>query len=134
LLSPPFPAPIYVEITSNYQGSCDIYVQDPNRPPPTETFTGEYTLTLGDDQIVLIEAPGGHTPGDIFMYLPEKGVVMVVDVIFPGWVPFRSFAWAGVLHCSLIALYARGMESRCVSGCLEAQAAGVDIHKTISFA
>jgi hypothetical protein len=68
------------------------------------------------------------------MYLPEKGVAMVVDVIFPGWVPFRSFAWAGVPHCSLIASFARGLESRCVSGCLEPQAPGVDIHKTFSLA
>jgi glyoxylase-like metal-dependent hydrolase (beta-lactamase superfamily II) len=71
------------------------YVQDPNRPPPTKTFTGEYVLTLGGTEIKLIEAPGGHTPGDIFMYLPEKRVVMVVDIIYPGWVPFRSFAVAG---------------------------------------
>jgi glyoxylase-like metal-dependent hydrolase (beta-lactamase superfamily II) len=84
------------------------YVQDPNRPPPTKTFTGEYILTLGGTQIKLIEAPGGHTPGDIFMYLPEKRVVMVVDIIDPGWVPFRSFSVAGVVHLPVITSWAHG--------------------------
>ena len=70
-------------------------MQDPNRPPPTKSFEDEYKLTVGDLEVQLRTAPAGHTPGDICMYLPQKRTVMVVDVIFPAWVPFRSFALAG---------------------------------------
>ncbi|NJR42540.1 MAG: hypothetical protein HC767_07605 [Akkermansiaceae bacterium] len=69
-------------------------MQDPNRPAPTKTFEKEYKFTVGGVDIELVDAPFGHTPGDIYMYLPQKKTVMVVDIIFPGWVPFRSFALA----------------------------------------
>eukprot|EP00892_Ulva_mutabilis_P001043 jgi/Ulvmu1/1093/UM106_0009.1 len=68
---------------------------DPNRPVPTTTFTGNYTLTVGGVTVELSEAPPAHIDGDIFVYVPSERVVMVVDVIFPGWTPFRSLALVG---------------------------------------
>lgn len=40
---------------------------------------------------------GGHTEDDLLIYImrggaEEPGIVFFVDVIFPGWAPFRSFA------------------------------------------
>jgi glyoxylase-like metal-dependent hydrolase (beta-lactamase superfamily II) len=36
----------------------------------------------------------GHLPGNIFILAPAQRVLMVVDVAFPGWMPFRRFAVA----------------------------------------
>jgi hypothetical protein len=33
-------------------------------------------------------------PGNIFMYAPKQKVLMLVDVVFPGWVPFPYLAIA----------------------------------------
>ncbi len=35
-----------------------------------------------------------HEPGNIFIYAPQQKVLMVVDVIFPGWTPFIDLAMA----------------------------------------
>lgn len=68
---------------------------DPARPLPTVTFTGNYTLTVGGVAIELSEAPPAHTAADIFVFVPSERLAMIVDVIFPGWTPFRSVAIAG---------------------------------------
>jgi glyoxylase-like metal-dependent hydrolase (beta-lactamase superfamily II) len=35
-----------------------------------------------------------HLPGNIFVYAPKQRTLMVIDVIFPGWMPWRRFAVA----------------------------------------
>ncbi len=35
-----------------------------------------------------------HEPGNIFISAPAQRVLMVVDVVFPGWMPWRRFALA----------------------------------------
>jgi glyoxylase-like metal-dependent hydrolase (beta-lactamase superfamily II) len=35
-----------------------------------------------------------HQPGNIFIYAPEQKTLMVVDIVFPGWMPWRRFALA----------------------------------------
>lgn len=65
---------------------------DPNRPVPTFTFTGNYTLTVAGVVVELVTAPSAHTPGDLFVFVPSERVAMMVDVVFPGWTPFRSVA------------------------------------------
>jgi len=67
---------------------------DPNRPLPTVTFKDKYTLKVGDQVLELSYHGDGHEPGDIFIYAPAQKVLMVVDVIFPGWMPWRRFAVA----------------------------------------
>ena len=67
---------------------------DPNRPVPTVTFEESYTLEVGN-QILELEYHGPmHKPGNIFIYAPQQKVLMLVDVIFPGWVPFKDLAMA----------------------------------------
>jgi hypothetical protein len=35
-----------------------------------------------------------HLPRNIFVYAPQQRTLMVIDVIFPGWMPWRRFAVA----------------------------------------
>ncbi|MFE5208975.1 MBL fold metallo-hydrolase [Streptomyces sp. NPDC056600] len=69
-------------------------------PSVTETFTGEHELTVGRHTVRLASLPPGHTVGDLFVHLPEQGVVFTGDVVFgstaaqPGDHPSH---WAGPL-------------------------------------
>ena len=67
---------------------------DPNRPVPTVTFSDSYTLKLGNQQVELRYPGLQHSPGNIFIYLPTQKVLMLVDVLYPGSVPFKDFAVA----------------------------------------
>ncbi len=67
---------------------------DPSRPVPTETFTLTRTLTVGGKTLELMYPGNNHEPGNIFIYAPEAKIVMVVDVIFPGWMMWRRLALA----------------------------------------
>jgi glyoxylase-like metal-dependent hydrolase (beta-lactamase superfamily II) len=67
---------------------------DPDRPLPTVTFRDHYTLKLGS-QVLELDYPGSpHEPGNTFIYAPEQKTLMVVDIVFPGWMPWRRFALA----------------------------------------
>ena len=67
---------------------------DPNRPVPTVTFADSYELTLGNQTLQLDYHGNNHEPGNIFVYAPQQKVLMVVDIVFPGWVPFADLALA----------------------------------------
>jgi glyoxylase-like metal-dependent hydrolase (beta-lactamase superfamily II) len=65
---------------------------DPSRPLPDVTFEDNLTVTAGEDRIQLAYHGPNHSPGNIFAYLPAQRVLMLVDVVFPGWVPFAYLA------------------------------------------
>lgn len=67
---------------------------DPNRPLPTVTFKDTYTLKTGNQVLELSYHGDAHEPGNIFIWAPSQQVLMVVDVVFPGWMPWRRFAVA----------------------------------------
>ena len=67
---------------------------DPNRPLPTVTFADRYTLRVGAQVLELSHHGNAHEPGNIFIHAPAQRVLMVVDVVFPGWMPWRRFALA----------------------------------------
>ncbi|HYD58821.1 MAG TPA: MBL fold metallo-hydrolase [Noviherbaspirillum sp.] len=67
---------------------------DPNRPVPAITFTDRYTLKVGSQTLELSYHGNGHQPGNIFIYAPAQKTLMVVDVIFPGWMMWRRLAIA----------------------------------------
>ena len=67
---------------------------DPNRPLPTVTFSDKYTLRVGKQVLDLSYHGNAHEPGNIFIYAPAQRVLMVVDIVFPGWMPWRRFALA----------------------------------------
>jgi glyoxylase-like metal-dependent hydrolase (beta-lactamase superfamily II) len=63
-------------------------------PIPTVTFTKNYTLQIGNQSLKLDYYGVNHLPGNIFIYAPKQKVLMLVDIIFPGWVPFPYLAIA----------------------------------------
>ena len=67
---------------------------DPNRPLPSLTFSDKYTLRVGKQVLELSYHGNAHEPGNIFIYARAQRVLMVVDVVFPGWMPWRRFALA----------------------------------------
>jgi glyoxylase-like metal-dependent hydrolase (beta-lactamase superfamily II) len=68
--------------------------RDPNRPVPTVTFKDKYTLRVGTQTLELSYHGIAHEQGNIFIYAPAQKTLMVIDVVFPGWMPWRRFALA----------------------------------------
>ena len=54
--------------------------------------TDQLTVHAGEDSVELAYHGPNHSPGNIFTYLPAQRVLMLVDVVFPGWVPFAYLA------------------------------------------
>jgi glyoxylase-like metal-dependent hydrolase (beta-lactamase superfamily II) len=67
---------------------------DPARPLPTVTFADRYELRVGSQLLELSYHGNGHEPGNIFIAAPAQRTLMVVDIVFPGWIPWRRFAVA----------------------------------------
>lgn len=67
-------------------------LNDPNRPLPTVVFDDSFTIRSGDHTLVLDYKGPNHAEGNIFIYEPKRKVLMLIDVIFPGWVPFSNLA------------------------------------------
>jgi glyoxylase-like metal-dependent hydrolase (beta-lactamase superfamily II) len=66
--------------------------RDANRPLPTITFDERYELRVGDEHLQLSYHGPNHSPDNIFIQVPSAAALMVVDIIFPGWVPFKNLA------------------------------------------
>ena len=85
-------------------------------PIPTVTFTKNYTLQIGNQSLKLDYYGVNHLPGNIFIYAPKQKVLMLVDIIFPGWVPFPYLAiakdTAGFIKAHDIALIVAGHLTR----------------------
>ncbi|GCE29154.1 MBL fold metallo-hydrolase [Dictyobacter alpinus] len=71
---------------------------DPQRPLPTETFTDHAVLDVGGVRLELSYKGMNHASGNIFTYAPAQRVLMAVDIICPGWVPFRNLFMAENIH------------------------------------
>ena len=71
-----------------------LRAKDPNRPPPTITFKDKYVLKVGTQTLELSYHGNAHEPGNICVYAPAQKTLMVIDVVFPGWMPWRRFALA----------------------------------------
>jgi cyclase len=71
---------------------------------PTQTFTGQLTIKVGERDIKLIEVGPAHTAGDTIAYVPSARTVYTGDILFIGGAPI---VWAGPLEnwiaaCDLI--------------------------------
>lgn len=62
------------------------------RPAPTETFTGQRTLHVGDKRVELIDVGPAHTYSDTLVHVPADRVVYTGDILFVGMHPA---VWAG---------------------------------------
>ncbi len=54
---------------------------------PDRTITEDQTLSLGGLTTELLLSGGGHSPGDLMLWLPEKGVLIAGDVIYSDRMP-----------------------------------------------
>ncbi len=63
-------------------------------PLPTITFEDSYTLNVGNQELRLEYKGDDHEPGNIYIYAPKQKVLMKVDIVFPGWTPFKGLAIA----------------------------------------
>ncbi|KAL9003610.1 MAG: hypothetical protein Q9188_003531 [Gyalolechia gomerana] len=66
--------------------------KDPNRPAPDITFSEELNFTVCNQTLQLSYKGPNHEPGNIFIYAPLQKLLMLVDVVYPGWVPFDALA------------------------------------------
>jgi glyoxylase-like metal-dependent hydrolase (beta-lactamase superfamily II) len=66
-------------------------MNDPNRLIPTVTFKTSKTIKLGDKTVELTRHNYHSNEGDLFIYIPEAGFLMVVDSVTSGYVPFQDF-------------------------------------------
>lgn len=67
-------------------------VKDPNRPFPDVIFSTHHRLHVCNQTLDLSYKGPNHQPGNTFIYAPLQKIVMLVDVVFPGWVPFDALA------------------------------------------
>jgi glyoxylase-like metal-dependent hydrolase (beta-lactamase superfamily II) len=67
---------------------------DPKRPVPDVTFDDEHTVKVGNQTLQLAYKGLAHEPGNIFIYAPRQKVLMLVDIVYPGWTPFESLGEA----------------------------------------
>jgi glyoxylase-like metal-dependent hydrolase (beta-lactamase superfamily II) len=83
------------ETANELQRAMNIATNKSAVPPiPTVTFPKNMTLQIGNQTLQLDYHGNNHLPGNIFIYAPNQKVLMLVDIIFPGWVPFAYLAIA----------------------------------------
>src|SRR3712207_3219430 len=51
---------------------------------PTETFSGEMNVKVGNKDVRLIEVGPAHTRGDVVVYVPQDRVLYMGDMLFNG--------------------------------------------------
>jgi glyoxylase-like metal-dependent hydrolase (beta-lactamase superfamily II) len=68
------------------------FLADPGRPLPTHVFDDTLTVDAGDHTLRMDYPGPNHAEGNSFIYAPNQRVLMLVDAIFPGWVPFSNLS------------------------------------------
>ena len=62
------------------------YLQSSPKPTfPTKTFRDKLVLDCGDVTFELYQAGGTHTPSDIFILVPQKGLLLTGDMMADKW-------------------------------------------------
>lgn len=70
---------------------------DTNRPLPTLTFEGTmepYELLTGGETLILNYPGPNHQDGNIEIWHEASNTLMLIDVVFPGWMMWRNLALA----------------------------------------
>ena len=72
---------------------------DPNRPVPTIVFRDDAAYDFGGVAVQLTDVPDAHAgSGNVVVaFLPASKTLMAVDIVSPGWSPFRTFGLTGNL-------------------------------------
>jgi glyoxylase-like metal-dependent hydrolase (beta-lactamase superfamily II) len=64
--------------------------KNPNIVVPDITFKDQYTLELGGKTLKLMYFGENHSNSTIGILLPKERILMLVDLVYPGSVPFRD--------------------------------------------
>ncbi|WP_066531270.1 MBL fold metallo-hydrolase [Erythrobacter sp. CCH5-A1] len=68
---------------------------DPRRPVPTQVVgAGSTRMRFGTTEVQLDLAGAFHEPGNLIVLFPQGKVLMMVDIVYPGWVPFTNLGMA----------------------------------------
>ncbi|KAH7304568.1 beta-lactamase-like protein [Stachybotrys elegans] len=67
---------------------------DKHRPAPSITFQDTYNLRVCNQTLELNYMGSNHEPGNIFIWAPLQKVLMLVDIVYPGWVPYYELGVA----------------------------------------
>ena len=73
------------------------FANDPKRPIPTQTFNTQdvdFPLVVGNQKLLLRFPGPNHDRGNIGIYHPGQKVLMLVDVVYPGWMMWRRMGLA----------------------------------------
>ncbi|HPF63494.1 MBL fold metallo-hydrolase [Lentimicrobium sp.] len=62
---------------------------------PDITIKGTMTLDFNNETIEITHLPGGHTGGDLLVYFPAAGVLVVGDLLFAGYFPYVDVSNGG---------------------------------------
>ena len=73
-------------------------MKDPRRLLPTKTFVGQTKLSFGTAEIELKKVGFHSNEGDLYIYLPKQKVLMAIDTLAPGYVPFMNFDLTVNMH------------------------------------
>jgi glyoxylase-like metal-dependent hydrolase (beta-lactamase superfamily II) len=71
---------------------------DSRRPLPTRTFKDQTTLRLGSMTVELKKGRWHSPEGDLFVYVPSRRVLMAIDTLAAGHVPFMDFDLSTNMH------------------------------------
>ncbi len=68
---------------------------DVNRPAATRIVAkASNSLTIGGTLFKLDNRGAHHEQGNLYTHLPAQKVLMLVDIVYPGWVPFTNLGMA----------------------------------------
>lgn len=84
-----FPTGVHIIAQAETKRTLDR-LQDPRRPPPDIGFEQNYRLEVGNQTIELVYTGPNHSAGNIFIHLPRQKILMLVDVIYPGYAPYPN--------------------------------------------
>jgi len=62
--------------------------KDSRRPLPNVVFDNTYRLVVGNQVLELRYTGANHIDGNILIYAPKQRVLMLVDVVYPGYMPY----------------------------------------------
>jgi glyoxylase-like metal-dependent hydrolase (beta-lactamase superfamily II) len=88
-----FPADVKI-IAQRDTGEELARLKDPRRRQPTEVFESHKTLAIGDQVLQLDYRGVNHATGNLFIYAPRQKVLMLVDVVYPGYTPYPNLGIA----------------------------------------
>lgn len=73
--------------------------KDARRLVPNLSFNGAYVFKKGDKEIFLSNHMNYHSnEGDLFVSVPQDKFLMVIDVLAPGYVPFKNLDLSNNVH------------------------------------